>query len=293
MPHHGQEPNPSDTPDAGAVDRRGHPERDAIRALVTDIYERSGADFREYAYSSLRRRIARCVTEENVSDVGELHRRMLGDRHCLQRILRSITVHVTSMFRDPGFFLALREIVVPVLRTYPFVRIWSAGCSTGEELFSLAIVLHEEGILDRCRLYATDMSVVAIEKARAGIFPLGAMRDYLRNYQAAGGRESFSDYYTADGENVILRPFLRKNVVFSSHNLASDSSFNEFHAIFCRNVLIYFNRVLQDRVHTLFHESLVNYGFLGLGRSESIRFTPFEKSYESVGGRERVFRKVR
>ncbi|MGH8021572.1 MAG: CheR family methyltransferase [Opitutaceae bacterium] len=293
MQHNGQKSDLPGAPDTGGADRRDSSERDAIRTLVTDIYEHTGADFREYAYSSLRRRVARCVADECVPDVGELHRRMLGDPRCLQRVLKSITVHVTSMFRDPGFFLALRATIVPLLRTYPFVRIWSAGCSTGEELFSLAIVLHEEGLLDRCRLYATDMSVHAIEKARAGIFPLSAMRDYLRNYQAGGGREPFSDYYTADGENVILRPFLRKNVVFSSHNLASDASFNEFHAIFCRNVLIYFNRALQDRVHALFHESLVHYGFLGLGRSESIRFTPFEKSYESVGGRERIFRKVK
>jgi chemotaxis protein methyltransferase CheR len=205
----------------------------------------------------------------------------------------ALTIHTTSMFRDPAFYLVLREQVVSVLRTYPFLRLWVAGCSTGEEVYSLAILLHETGLYPRCRIYATDMNEIVLNKARAGIFHLSVMQEYTRNYLKAGGDRAFTEYYTADSENVVFRSFLRENVVFAAHNLAGDASFNEFHGIFCRNVMIYFNRSLQDRVHKLFHDSLVTFGYLGLGRSESVRFSSWENSYEPVSAKERLYRKIK
>ena len=263
-----------------------------LRSLVDALYEQSGVDFRNYAFSSLKRRVMRCVKDEKVGSLPALRELLLSNAAALLRFQLAITVHVTAMFRDPGFFIAFREHAVAVLRTYPFLRIWIAGCSTGEEVYSLAILLHEEGLYDRCRIYATDVSDPVLSKAQAGIFPLAAMRDYTRNYQKAGGQQAFAEYYTADSDFAVFRPFLRENVIFASHNLAGDASFNEFHAIFCRNVMIYFDRQLQTRVHRLFDESLLTYGYLGLGRSETMRFTFFESSYEPVVPRERLYRKI-
>ncbi|WP_093288422.1 protein-glutamate O-methyltransferase CheR [Verrucomicrobium sp. GAS474] len=268
------------------------PELPILRALVATIYEQSGYDFRDYAFSSLKRRAKRQAFMEGEITLAELRARVAADPAALGRLVVALTVHVTAMFRDPQFHLLFRQQVVPILKTYPFLRFWVAGCSTGEEVYSLAILLHEEGLYDRCRIYATDISDVVIERARSGIFPLSSMQEYTRNYQAAGGKEEFVDYYTADSEYAIFRPFLRDNVVFAAHNLASDASFNEFHVISCRNVMIYFNRTLQDRVHTLFTESLATLGYLGLGRSESLRFSSQEDCYEPVSTKERLYRKI-
>lgn len=274
-----------DTPDAA--------EFEDLRLLLDLVHLRSGLDFRGYAYSSLRRRVTRAVQDAQAGSIAGLHQQLKLDDTHLDNLLRVLTVHTTAMFRDPGFFRLFREKVVPVLRTYPFIRIWIAGCSTGEEVYSVAILLREEGLADRCRLYATDLSDRVLADARAGVFPLAAMQDYSRNYQLAGGEQPFSDYFTADSQSVIFRPYLRENVVFGTHNLVSDASFNEFHVILCRNVMIYFRRELQDRVHRLFHESLVTYGHLGLGRSESIRFTERADSYEAVDAKQRLFRKLK
>jgi chemotaxis protein methyltransferase CheR len=168
-----------------------------------------------------------------------------------------------------------------------------AGCSTGEEVYSLAILLHEAGLYPRCRIYATDLREAVLDKARAGIFPLAMMRDYTRNYQQAGGQNAFAEYYTSDHELVVFRSFLKENIIFATHNLVSDASFNEFHIVMCRNVMIYFNRPLQERVRRLFHESLVTFGFLGLGRSESIRFSDSEPQYEVISAKERIYRKIK
>ncbi len=197
------------------------------------------------------------------------------------------------MFRDPAFFRIFRETVVPVLRTYPFIRLWVAGCSTGEEVYALSILLHEEGLAERSRIYATDLSDTVLDRARAGVFPLAATQEYSSNYQAAGGKVPFSDYFTADTESVIFRRHLRDNVVFGTHNLVSDSSFNEFQVILCSTVMIYFRRELQERVHKLFYDSLVTYGYLGLGRSEAVRFTAQAQADEALSGRERLFRKIK
>jgi chemotaxis protein methyltransferase CheR len=266
---------------------------DDLSLLLETVHDRSGLDFREYAYSSLRRRVARAVDEAHAGSVAGLHLRLKSDDGALAGLIRTLTVHTTAMFRDPGFFRVFRERIVPVLRTYPFVRLWVAGCSTGEEVYSLAILLREESLADRCRIYATDVSDAVLERARAGVFPLSSMQEYSRNYQLAGGQAPFSNYFTADAESVVFQRQLRENVVFGTHNLVSDASFNEFHVILCRNVMIYFRRELQERVHRLFYDSLVTLGYLGLGRSEAIRFTAQASAYEAVDGRERLFRKIK
>jgi chemotaxis protein methyltransferase CheR len=261
--------------------------------LLEALRRRWGYDFRDYAPASLQRRIRLCVQEEGLDSISGLQERVLHDPACRDRVLLALSVNFTSMFRDPHFYLAFRQRVVPVLRTYPFVRIWHAGCSTGEEVYSMAILLREEGLYDRCRIYATDRSEAALQRAEAGIFPLAAMRQNTANYMHAGSSASFTDYYTAKYGNAIFSASLRKNVVFGRHDLAVEPSFNEFNVILCRNVLIYFNKKLQDRVHRLLYESLVLLGFLGLGNREMIQFTLLESCYEPAAGVERLYRKVR
>jgi chemotaxis protein methyltransferase CheR len=266
-------------------------EHEAIQALLEAIHERYGFDFRDYAPASLRRRIANVLEAERLNSVAALQRALVDDTACMERFLLALSVHTTSMFRDPGFHLAFREQVVPHLRTYPFVRIWHAGCSTGEEVYSTAIILSEEGLYPRCRIYATDMNEAVLAKAQAGVYPLPAIQEYTRNYIAAGGRSCFSDYYVARYEHALLQPALRKNIVFAQHNLVNDSSFNEFQVIVCRNVLIYFNRSLQSRVHRLLYSSLCPLGFLALGIRESMTFTPHELQYDGFDCRHRIYRR--
>jgi len=263
-----------------------------VRLLLEGIHERYGFDFRDYAEASIRRRILRRVQAEGLATISALQERVLHDTECMERLLLSLTVHVTAMYRDPLFFKVFRDKVVPLLRTYPFIRIWHAGCSTGEEVYSTAIVLEEEGVYDRCRIYATDLSESVLRAAKAGIFTLHHMKEYSENYLQAGGTRSLSHYYTASYERAIFRENLRRNVVFAQHNLVTDSSFNEFNVILCRNVMIYFNRTLQNRVHGLLYQSLGRLGVLGLGRKESMRFTPHEESYEELDGPEKIYRKV-
>jgi len=265
----------------------------AVDALLHTVHELTGMDFRDYARSALCRRVQRALLENAVGSVAALNALVREDAAALVRVSKMLTLSVTSMFRDPGFFLQFREQVVPLLRTHPFLRLWVAGCASGQEVYSLAILLHEAGLYERARIYATELQSGILEQACTGIYPLAVMQEYTRNYQAAGGLGSFSDYYTADSSAAIMRPFLRTNVVFAAHNLVSDGSFNEFQVIFCRNVMIYFNRTLQERVHALLHDSLVVWGYLGLGRSETLRFSTRESHYEALPGRERIYRKVR
>ena len=217
---------------------------------------------------------------------------VLHDPSVMQRLLFDLSINVTSMFRDPGFYRAFREQVVPMLKTYPFVRVWNAGCSTGEETFSLAILLAEAGLLEKTRIYATDMNDAVLERAASGVFPLEKMREYTGNYIEAGGERAFSEYYKAGPGGAHFAPELCENVVFAQHNLASDGSFNEFHAIVCRNVMIYFDKSLQERVHQLFRSSLVTFGVLGLGSRESIRGMAVEDSYEELDVGARLYRRV-
>jgi chemotaxis protein methyltransferase CheR len=263
-----------------------------IDLLLEGLFRHYGFDFRGYARSSLRRRVRAVVASEQLTTVSALQDRMLHDADCLQRLLLGLSVNVSAMFRDPRFFLAFRRRAIPFLRTYPFIRIWQAGCSTGEEVYSLAIMLQEEGLYDRCRIYATDMNEAVLQKARAGIYPIELMQKYTVNYLASGGSGELSAYYTAAYDHVIFRPSLRERVVFSQHNLAADGPFNEFNVILCRNVMIYFARPLQDRVHDLFARSLATFGLLGLGSHESIRFAPNEHQYEPIETGEKLFRRV-
>ncbi|BAT52820.1 putative methyltransferase [Nostoc sp. NIES-3756] len=263
-----------------------------IKLLLEGIYQYYGYDFRNYAVSSLKRRIHSFIRLEGLENISALQEKLLHDRTCLERFLLSLTVNVTSMFRDPSFYLAFRKQVVPLLRTYPFIRIWHAGCSTGEEVYSMAILLQEENLYHRCRIYATDTNEKVLQNAKSGIFPLKMMQEYTQLYLRAGGKQSFSEYYTAAYDHAIFRASLRENVIFAQHNLATDSSFNEFNVIFCRNVLIYFNQVLQKRVHTLFHNSLCSFGILGLGKQESLRFTSYEQYYEEIAKGEKLYRRL-
>jgi chemotaxis protein methyltransferase CheR len=264
-----------------------------IQLLLEGIHQRYGCDFREYAYSSLRRRIRQVVQEEGLHTVSALQERLLHHPRTLHRFLDTVCINVTSMFRDPSFYRAFRQRVAPLLRTYPQVRIWHAGCATGEEVYSMAMLLWEEDLYGRSRIYATDMHEAALRKAETGVFPMSALATYRQNYRASGGKASFSRFYTPlDQTSVIVKDEVRRNIVFARHNLVTDSSFNEFHVVLCRNVLIYFNKRLQDRVHGLLYGSLVRLGFLCLGSKETILFTPFERRYEDVDAQERVYRKV-
>ena len=273
-------------------ERRNAVEELEIDLLLEGLYRQYGFDFRGYARSSLRRRVRGVVAAEGLATVSGLLEKMLHDRQCLERLLLGLSVNVSAMFRDPRFFLAFRQHAVPLLRTYPFIRIWQAGCSTGEEVYSLAILLQEEGLYERCRIYATDMNEAVLQKAREGIYPLEVMQKYTANYLAAGGTAAFSDYYTAAYDHALLRPALREHVIFSQHNLVSDGVFNEFNVILCRNVMIYFTRPLQERVHALFSQSLSTFGLLGLGSHESLRFLPTEVEYEPLVPGEKLFRRA-
>lgn len=264
-----------------------------IQLLLEGMFRYYGFDFRNYAFASLKRRIWNTIRSESLNSVSGLQEKVLHNPAYLDRLLLGLSVNVTAMFRDPSFYIAFRNKVVPLLRTYPFIRIWHAGCSTGEEVYSMAILLQEEGLYDRCRIYATDMNEVVLKKAKAGIFPLKQMQEYTQLYQQAGGKKSFSEYYTAAYDNAIFRASLKENIIFSHHNLATDSSFNEFNAILCRNVLIYFNPSLQQRVHKLLYESLGMFGVLGLGHQETLNFTPYHKHYETIESREKLYRRVK
>ncbi len=263
-----------------------------IQLLLDGLFRYYGFDFRDYALASIKRRIWNVIRAERLSSVSGLQEKVLHDPACLERFLLGLSVHVTAMFRNPSFYLTFRQKVVPLLRTYPFIRIWHAGCSTGEEVYSMAILMQEEGLYHRCRIYATDMNEMVLAKAKAGIFPLDLMQEYTQNYLQAGGKQSFSEYYTAAYEHAIFRSNLKENIVFSQHNLATDRSFNEFNVIFCRNVLIYFNQSLQERVHQLLYDSLSPFGILGLGHQESLKFTPHEHDYETLEMAEKLYRRI-
>ena len=264
-----------------------------LQLLLEGVYRQYGFDFREYAPASLKRRVWRRVDAEKAGTITGLLDRLLRDPDVMERLLLDLSINVTSMFRDPTFYAALRTQVVPVLRTYPFTRIWVAGCSTGEEVYSLAIVLDEEDVRDRTRIYATDINEAVLERARAGVFPIDKMKEYTENYIRAGGRRSFSEYYLAKYEGALFERSLTENVVWAPHNLVQDRSFNTFNLIMCRNVMIYFDRPLQNRVHQLFHDSLERFGILALGHKESMRFTGFEDSYEELDAYEKLYRRIR
>jgi chemotaxis protein methyltransferase CheR len=265
-----------------------------LLALLSEVHRRYGYDFRDYAVPSLRRRIRALMhQQDNLESIADLQRRLSDDCTYMERFVGALSTATTALFRDPRWYAAFRSLVVPHLRTRSFVRVWSAGCSSGEEVYSLAILFREEGVARRCLIYATDLNEAHLEKARAGVFPVSRMQEYTRNYIEAGGAENFSDYYTARYGNAILNPSLVDNVVFARHNLVTDRSFNEFDVILCRNVMIYFNTDLQNRCHRLFYDSLGVAGFLGLGTKESIRFTPHDACYKELARLVQIFQKTK
>lgn len=276
---------------AGLAGAKKELEQIEIELLLEGVHRLYGYDFRNYALPSLKRRIWHHAHAENVPTISALQEKVLHDRACFERFVYTLSIPVTEMFRDPGLFLTFRQKVIPLLRTYPYIRIWHAGCSTGEEVYSMAILLHEEGLYDKARIYATDMNERSLQQAKEGVYEISKMKQYTKNYMEAGGTRAFSEYYTAKYNSVILQPYLRKNIIFAEHNLATDTSFNEFNVIFCRNVMIYFNDELRDHVHGLFHESLSRFGVLVLGSKESIHFTRYSDSYEPLDRVEKIYRK--
>nr|WP_212121623.1 protein-glutamate O-methyltransferase CheR [Niallia circulans] len=268
-------------------------ERIEIELLLQGLYAWCGYDYRNYAYNSIRRRIWHRVHAEKLASITGLLEKILHDSECLKRLIQDFSIHVTEMFRDPAFFLMFREKIVPVLRTYPSIRIWHAGCSTGEEVYSMAMLLDEEGIYEKTKIYATDISADVLTIAKTGVFPIESMRKFTTNYLQAGGKRAFSDYYDVKDATVKFDSSLTKNVVFAQHNLVTDQSFNEFHVILCRNVLIYFDKVLQNKVHQLFYNSLGMFGFLGLGDRESILFTNTADCYEEICRQQKLFKKIK
>jgi chemotaxis protein methyltransferase CheR len=264
-----------------------------VSLLIEAIYQRWGHDFRNYARASLKRRILRIVALEELGSVSSLQEHVLRDPIFMQRFIDQLFVSVTSMFRDPAFYLAFRMRVIPLLKKHNSLRIWHVGCASGEEVYSIAILLHEEKLLERTRIYATDLDEVALDRARAGIYRLDLMQEYTENYHAGGGKAVFSDYYHAAHGNVVFRKDLSKNIVWAQHNLVTDASFNEFHLILCRNVLFYFNEILQERVHRLLYESLTDDGVLVLGRQESLRMTPHESRYSILDSREKIYQRAK
>ncbi len=264
-----------------------------LRLLLEAVYLRYQHDFRRYAMSSLRRRVRQAMAQLGHEHLAQLQHAVLHDATQFARLLQVLTVHVSEMFRDPDQFLAIRRHVVPELRTYPSVKVWIAGCSRGEEVWSLAVLLHEEQLLERTLIYATDIDPEALAAAEAGVYPLEHAALFSRNYQAAGGTASLSDYFTAGYGGIVFDRRLRRQVVFADHSLATDAVFSEVHLVSCRNVLIYFDASLQDRAVGLFHDALVRRGFLGLGHRETLRFGAFAEAFEPLplGKDVRLYRK--
>lgn len=271
---------------------RGPVRDDELNLLLNDLAVQYGYDFTRYARASLKRRVARLLLLDRFPSFAELRYRLRSDAAYLNRFVEEITVNMTEMFRDPSFYRTLRQSVCPLLATYPLIRIWHAGCSTGEEVYSMAILLQEEGLLHKSVLYATDLNPDVLERARSGIFPLSGMRRYSENYQLSGGKRPFSSYYSAKYDHAKFAEDLKEKMVFATHNLVSDKSFNEFQLILCRNVLIYFDKGLQDSVFQLFDASLEPLGFLALGSKETLRFSSVAPRYRQQD-KEKIWRKMK
>jgi chemotaxis protein methyltransferase CheR len=273
-----------------------HIKKDINDAELTDVLDivssTYGFDFKDYARASIQRRVQRFMDDAGYKNAYDLKFALINDREVFEQFLKRVTVNVTEMFRDPGFYRTLKEKVLPVLESYPIIKIWHAGCSSGEEVFSMAILLHEAGLLQRSKIYATDINPANLEKAKKGIMPLDVMKDYVSNYIKSGGENDFASYYTARYNNAIIGRELREKVVFSQHNLVTDTVFNEFQLICCRNVMIYFNRDLQNRVIRLFYDSLSTFGYLALGLKESLLFTDIKDKFEAVSAQHKIFRRI-
>jgi chemotaxis protein methyltransferase CheR len=262
-----------------------------LTLLAEAIYRKYGYDFRNYARPTFRRRVAHRMNAAGMANISEMTHALLHDPVFFDTLILDFSITVTDMFRDPSFYQALRNVVMPRLRLLPHIKIWHAGCATGEEVYSTAIMLLEEGVYDKTRIYATDYNEAVLRKAKEGIFPIGRVKTYTYNYQKAGGSESFSDYYRAGGQSIAIAKKLSENIVFFDHNLATDGVFSEMDVIMCRNVLIYFNRDLQNRAVNLFRDSLSDGGFLCLGSKETVRFLDCSPDFDDAVKEEKIYRK--
>lgn len=264
-----------------------------IQLILEAIYLKYGFDFRSYSRAHVKRRILHRLAIAGINTLSEMQVKILRDQAFFESCLHDLSINVTEMFRDPSFYRALRKEVIPVLKTYPFTKIWHAGCSTGEEVYSMAILLKEEGLYDRSQIYATDFNEEVLKKAKQAKYSIDSIREYTSNYQKAGGMHSFADYYTAKNESTIMDPGLAKNVIFSTHNLVTDGVFGEMNMVVCRNVLIYFNKELQNRALGLFNDSLCRNGFLCLGSKESLRFSKHKDDFKTITKNEKIYQKIK
>jgi len=262
-----------------------------IELFLQAIFLKYGYDFRNYGKAHIKRRVHHRMSVSGFNSVSEIIHKILYDPVFYQEVLQDLSITVTEMFRDPEFYLSVRKDVVPLLKTYPFIKIWHAGCATGEEVYSMAILLKEEGLLNRTQIYATDFNQLALQKARNGIYPIERIKEFTLNYQKSGGKASFSDYYNARYESVILNESLKENIVFADHNLVTDGVFGEMNLVICRNVMIYFDKALQNKVIRLFYDSLASGGFLCLGSKESLRFAEYASKFDTTSEKEKIYRK--
>jgi len=260
-----------------------------IDLLLKAIYQRYGYDYTDYNQASIKRRLMHHLSKTGKQRLSQLIPEILYNPERFEKLFYDLSVTVTEMFRDPWFFLTLQQKVFPFLKTFPFINIWQAGCSTGEEVYSLAIMLKEEGLYERTRIYATDFNDAALEKAKARICPIDRMKEFSLNYQRAGGRSSLADYYRTQHQYTIFDAALQENITFANHNLTTDGPFAEMHLILCRNVLIYFNRKLQNRVLSIFRDSLCYNGFLCLGSKETVRFSDVRHDFIEIGAKEKIY----
>ena len=273
------------------TEQENEPQEIELQLLLEAIYRRYGYDFRSYSVASVRRRVQQHLIVARYDNICALMHDILHNGEAFSALLSNLTINVTEMFRDPDFYQAFREKVVPVLRTHPFLKVWHAGCATGEEIYSMAILLKEEGLYDRCQIYATDIDKDVLEKARRGIFPASELRRFTENYERSGGKKKLSDYYTEKYDNIIMDPALKKNVIFADHDLATDQVFGEMQVVLCRNVLIYFNKELQKHVFRLFKDSLDIAGYLCLGSKESLRFSGCADAFDIIEEKQRIYKK--
>ena len=268
-----------------------NPTEHEISTLLETVYQKYGYEFRQYAQAHIRRRIISRMTITGLENISQMRSKILEDKTFASDLLHDFSITVTEMFRDKGFYRSLRENVIPVLKAHPSVKVWHAGCSTGQEVYSMAIIMKEEGIYDKTTIYATDFNQRALNQAKEGIFSNSKMKEYTINYQLSGGKESFSNYYTSFYDNVIMNQSLKKNIVWANHNLVTDSVFAEVNLILCRNVLIYFNKDLQKKVQRLFFNSLINGGILCLGSKEGLLYTNMSEEYIDLDKKQRIFKK--
>lgn len=268
-------------------------EKIEIDLFLEAIFKCYGYDFQLYARASIKRRIKHLMKKNGYNRISDMTSDILHDPSVFEKVVYDFSITVTEMFRDPSFYQSLRNKIIPYLKTYPFIKIWHAGCATGEEVYSLAILLKEEGIYNKATIFATDFNEHALDVARQGIYSLKDTQKYSTNYQKAGGKASFSDYYYAKYNSAIMRKSLSKNVTFANHNLVTDGVFGEMHLILCRNVLIYFNKDLQNKVLTLFNESLIHGGFLALGSKETLSFSSIENDFKPIDKKNKIFRKIK